>query len=194
MILLLVKLHHYIILLLLRPLLLRRSSATLVVKPASHKSPDCPNKKTQGIRSVDINEFESALTDDEQYFSSSKQEETSEETDLATNTLLINSVCFDFWTDHPIVVEGSLSSPSTAIPFSLEFLVDTGATGYSFIDERIVPHVCNLLQITPLPLSRPKFLKAYNNKQTSQAVTHCLHPTMTIQGHTESVLGLDVYH
>ena len=68
----------------------------------------------------------------------------------------------------------------------LEALIDTGATGYSFINSSIVQSVCETLKISPLKLSKPKRLKTFEGKEVT-SVTHTIHPTLTVQGHSESL-------
>ena len=64
-------------------------------------------------------------------------------------------------------------------------LLDTGVTGYLFIDPSIVRRVCVELQIEPIRLSKPKAIRGFDGKQASN-ITYAIYPTMTIQDHKET--------
>ena len=64
-------------------------------------------------------------------------------------------------------------------------LLDTGATGYSFVDPSMVRRVCDKLHIEPVRLSRPKALRGFDGKPALN-VTHAIYPTMTILDHKET--------
>ena len=63
-------------------------------------------------------------------------------------------------------------------------LLDTGATGYSFVDSAMARRVCNKLEIEPIWLSKPKAIRGFDGKQ-ALSVTHAIYPTMTIQDYKE---------
>lgn len=65
-------------------------------------------------------------------------------------------------------------------------MIDTGATGYSFVNSSIAHSICEALKISPIRLSKPKKLKTFEGKDVT-SVTHTIHPTFTIQGHSESL-------
>ncbi len=65
-------------------------------------------------------------------------------------------------------------------------LVDTGATGYSFIDEVIAQTVCDRLKIEPQRLVKPKPLKGFDGRP-GKAITHAIYPAMTVHEHVETV-------
>ena len=67
----------------------------------------------------------------------------------------------------------------------LRSLIDTGATGWSFVDEDIARILCNGLQMEPVRLSKPRPLKGFDG-QRAKSVTHAIYPTLTVQNHSES--------
>ena len=107
----------------------------------------------------------------------------SEEDVFEISAVYISRVdAFELWTDKP-VVEGSPSVGSHTL-FRLPFLVDTGATGFAFIDEKLVPIICSMFNITPYRLPRPKQLKGYDGVLSRKPITHAIYPTLTVAGHT----------
>ena len=64
-------------------------------------------------------------------------------------------------------------------------LLDTGATGYFFVDSAMARRVCNELGIKPIRLSKPKAIRGFNGKQ-APSVTHAIYLTMTVQDHRET--------
>ena len=65
-------------------------------------------------------------------------------------------------------------------------LLDTKATGYSFVDPAMARRVCNKLEIKPIWLSKPKAIRGFNGKRAPD-VTHAIYPTMTMQDYRETV-------
>jgi len=72
-------------------------------------------------------------------------------------------------------------------------LVDTDATGYSFIDTVIAQTVCERLQIEPIRLLKPKPLKGFDGRP-GRDITHAIYPTMTIHDHVETVTPMLITH
>ena len=64
------------------------------------------------------------------------------------------------------------------------FLLNTGATGITFIDLAIARHVCDVLQISFIQLAKPKPIKGFDSKP-APPITHAIYPTLTVQGHTK---------
>ena len=64
-------------------------------------------------------------------------------------------------------------------------LLDTGATGYSFVNPSMACRVCDKLHIEPVRLFRPKALRGFDGKQAPN-VTHAIYPTMNILDHKET--------
>lgn len=67
----------------------------------------------------------------------------------------------------------------------LKALVDTGATGYSFIDETTAYRICEELDLTPIPLSKPKPIKGFDGHLAAKPITHAIYPGIIIQNHSE---------
>lgn len=63
-------------------------------------------------------------------------------------------------------------------------LMDTGATGYAFIDRKLAQRICETEKIVPMPLDRPKQLIGFNGLSV-QPITQAIYPQFHIQGHTE---------
>jgi hypothetical protein len=72
---------------------------------------------------------------------------------------------------------------------TLPVLIDTGATGYGFIDETIVRQVCEALGIQPVPLSRPKAIRSFDG-HLAKPITHTIYPSLTSQSHSEQTAPL----
>jgi hypothetical protein len=64
-------------------------------------------------------------------------------------------------------------------------MIDNDCTDYSFIDTDIAHQVCEMLEITPLKLNKPRGVKGYDGRR-GKNITHAIYPPMTIQNHTES--------
>lgn len=67
----------------------------------------------------------------------------------------------------------------------LRALLDTGATGYSFIDEVVAQIVCNGFGIEPVCLLKPKPLRGFDG-QRAEPITHAIYPSLSVQHHTEN--------
>ena len=99
--------------------------------------------------------------------------------------LLISSFSYeDPFARSPLLVDIVLSSEDRRITFIA--LVDTGATGYSFIDEISAQLVCDKLGIAPTPLSKPRPIKGFDGQNSLSPITHMINPNLTVQGHMES--------
>ena len=65
-------------------------------------------------------------------------------------------------------------------------LADCGCSGaHTVINEDIVDKVCEELQLEPIPLSVPKPLRGYDGKLSKKPITHCILPTLNVNGHKE---------
>jgi hypothetical protein len=71
----------------------------------------------------------------------------------------------------------------------LKTLIDTGATGYGFIDERAAQDVCSALGIQPNPLLRPKPIRGFDG-HLARPITYAIYPSLTIQSHSERTAPL----
>ena len=63
-------------------------------------------------------------------------------------------------------------------------LLDTGATGITFVDKKMACYICKILQISFIKLAKPKPIKRFNSRPAN-LITHAIYPTLTIQGHTK---------
>ena len=68
---------------------------------------------------------------------------------------------------------------------TVKALVDTGATGYAFIDEITAHIICENLGINPIPLLRPKPIKGFDGHLAKQPITHAIYPGLTVQDHSK---------
>ena len=75
--------------------------------------------------------------------------------------ILSSSLPGNLFTDEVLVVLCTLGNDNE---ISSHSLLDTGATGVAFIDEAMARHVCNVLKISFLPLSKLKPLKGFDGK------------------------------
>lgn len=69
-------------------------------------------------------------------------------------------------------------------------LADTGATAYSFIDEKEAQLLSETLDIVPMPLSKPRYLCGYDGKMRKKPVTHAIYPSMRVGDHQESTVPM----
>ena len=65
-------------------------------------------------------------------------------------------------------------------------LADTCATGYGFINEGFAETVCQVLEIEPQRLIKPKQIQGFN-KKAGKPITHAIYPTLTIGANTENL-------
>lgn len=100
----------------------------------------------------------------------------------ALNIAAMINVPSEFWTHKPLVTTVVVSEGDQIV--SLNALVDTGATGYAFIDKEAARRVCKRLKISPFTLKRPKPLKGFDGK-LSEPITQSINPTLQVQGHSE---------
>ena len=63
-------------------------------------------------------------------------------------------------------------------------LFDTGATGIAFVDVAIACHVCKVLQISFIPLAKPKLVRGFDG-QPAPDITHAIYPTLTMQDYSK---------
>jgi hypothetical protein len=66
-------------------------------------------------------------------------------------------------------------------------LLDTGATGGSYVDEDFAKRICEENGIGYVELPRPRPVKGYNGDQ-GRDITHAIFPKVDIQGHVDNVL------
>ena len=68
---------------------------------------------------------------------------------------------------------------------TVKALVDTDATEYTFIDEMTVHIICENLEISLIPLLKPKPVKGFDEHLTKRSITHAIYPDLTVQDHSE---------
>ena len=68
---------------------------------------------------------------------------------------------------------------------TIKALIDTGATGYTFIDETTTHFICENLGINPVPLLRPKPIKGFDGHLAKRAITHAIYPDLTVHDYCE---------
>ena len=90
------------------------------------------------------------------------------------------------FTNRLFLVPGTLSCQEDK--YQLDFLVDTGATGYAFINKALVPVICNTLSLDPLPLAKPKRIRGFDGVVRKRPITHAIYPTLQLDGYSELTL------
>ena len=65
-------------------------------------------------------------------------------------------------------------------------LANTCATEYSFIDEEFAETVCQVLEIKPQRLIKPKQIQRFDGK-AAKPITHAIYPTLTVGTHTKNL-------
>ena len=87
----------------------------------------------------------------------------------------------DLFTNKALVTPCTLGNNSE---ISSHSLLDTGATGKTFIDKTMAHHLCNVLKIFFLPLAKPKPLKGCDQK-LARPITHAIYLILTVQTHSK---------
>ena len=82
----------------------------------------------------------------------------------------------DLFTDEALVVTCSLGRMNEIKTTSL---LDTEATGITFIDLAMAHHVCDVLQISFIQLAKPKPIRGFDGKP-APPITHAIYPTLTV--------------
>ena len=68
---------------------------------------------------------------------------------------------------------------------TVKALVDTDATEYAFINETTAHIICENLEISPIPLLKPKPVKGFDEHLAKRLITHAIYPGLTVQDHSE---------
>ena len=92
----------------------------------------------------------------------------------------------DFFTDEPLVTSCKLGNQEE---IELVTLLETGATGHAFIDEKMVRTICERLQLSPQRLTKPKPVRGFDGR-LGKPITHAIYPTLTVQNHRETISPL----
>ena len=88
----------------------------------------------------------------------------------------------DFFVEEALVTSCTLGNNDE---IKTTALLDTGATGYSFVDPAMAQCICDNLLIELIRLSKPKAIQGFDGKQ-APSVTHAIYPTMMIKEHRET--------
>lgn len=67
--------------------------------------------------------------------------------------------------------------------------MDSGATGGSFVNADDAKRICEIENISPIQLLKPKNIKGFNGA-TAPLVTHAIYPRLRIGDHVESLCPL----
>ena len=90
----------------------------------------------------------------------------------------------DLFCESPFTIQCTLGNKIKATT-----LADTCATGYGFIDEEFAETVCQVLEIEPQRLIKPKQIQGFDGR-AAKPITHAIYPTLTVGTHTESLAPL----
>jgi len=82
-----------------------------------------------------------------------------------------------------MLVYGKLGLQGKEYP--VEFFVNSGAIGYSFIDRLFAAKVCEHLGMEPIPLIYSRKVRRFNGKLDPRSITYCIYLNLTIGGHKE---------
>lgn len=69
--------------------------------------------------------------------------------------------------------------------YNAQILVDTGATGYAFVDRRLMYETCSILGIDPIKLAKPRLIRGYDGQSCKKLITYALYPNLILSGHKE---------
>jgi len=94
----------------------------------------------------------------------------------------------DPFDSKPFTVDVTLSSLGKI--FRSLALIDTEATGMAFIDESLMPELCERFDIQPIPLSKPKPIRSYDEIPGRKPITHALYTSVMIQEHKDEMMSL----
>ena len=95
---------------------------------------------------------------------------------------------FDVWAWKPLLADDIIVSDFFSL--HLKFLIDTGATGYFFINERLANQVYKKLQIAHIRLNWLKSVKGYNDQVTSKFIIHIIYSTLTVEDHKKLIASI----
>ena len=93
------------------------------------------------------------------------------------------SLADDSFASEPLVTPYTLFNNNKRN--TVKALVDTGATGYAFINETTAHIICENLEISLIPLSKPKPVKGFDEHLAKRPITHAIYPGLTVQDHSE---------
>ena len=79
------------------------------------------------------------------------------------------------------MVSCTLASLDTRV--QIEALIDTGATGYAFIDQNLAHTIARTMNLLFMPLRKPKPIEAFDGIDR-KPITHAIHLSLTVAGRT----------
>ena len=103
---------------------------------------------------------------------------------LTEKPLIVSSSSLpgDFFAEEALVTSCTLGNNEE---IKITALLDTGATGHSFVNPAMACRVCDDLAIEPIRLSKSKAICGFDGKQ-APSVTHAIYPMMTVKDHRET--------
>ena len=90
----------------------------------------------------------------------------------------------DLFCESPFIIQCTLGNKIRAIT-----LDDICATRYSFIDEEFAKTICQVLEIEPQCLIKPKQIYGFDGR-AAKPITHAIYLTLTVGDYTESLTSL----
>ena len=90
----------------------------------------------------------------------------------------------DLFYESPFIIQCTLGKRIMAT-----ILANTCATRYGFIDKKFAKIVCQVLEIEPQRLIKPKQIQRFDGRAT-QPITHAIYPTLTIGTHSKNLASL----
>ena len=165
-------------------------------REVGHRTMDCPSEKKLTSERKPMSELSvSRVTMQKSEQKESRIEalqakvprakEPQVEEPLAEKPLIVSSSSLpgNFFAEEALVASCMLGNNDK---IKTTALLDTGATGYSFVDPAMARQICDNLAIEPIRLSKPKAIRGFDGKRVPD-VTHAIYPTMTVQDHRETV-------
>ena len=179
---------------------LMKERRCFLCREVGHRTIDCPGKKKLTIEQKPMNELavsrmvvqESkpkksrtvvleaiAPRAEESYAEKPRVKEPYAEKPLIVSS---SSLPGDFFAEEALVTSCTLGNNEE---IKTTALLDTGATGYSFVDSLMAQRICDDLLIKSITLSKPKAIRGFDGKQ-APSVTHAIYPTMMVKDHRET--------
>ena len=146
---------------------------------------DCPSKrKLRGELSVSRMTMQKSEQKESRTEAVQAEVPHAKESHVDEKLLIVSSSLLpgDFFAEEALVTLCALGNNGE---IKTTALLDTGATGYSFVDSVMARRVCDNLLIEPIRLSKPKAIRGFDGKRAPN-VTHAIYPTMTVKDHRET--------
>ena len=148
-------------------------------KEVGHRTMDCPINKRKLKSKLAV----SRMVVQEPEVEKPRAEKPHDEEPLI---ILSSSLPGDFFAKEALVTSCMLGNSNK---IKTTALLDTGATGYLFVDPSMARRICDNLLIEPIRLSKPKAIHGFNGKQAPN-VTHAIYSTMTVKDHRETTTSM----